>query len=113
MSLENNCLFGGSQDLGFLRGRQCPFVIVDLQAVSTERAAMVGVRYKIGTAGRALALDKEGTVRFPFFRVSGPLKGKGPFVLSGIRPFPGRKIGFTELDTNSYCGVFFRVYDTF
>ena len=73
---------------------------------------MVGIRYKIGAAGRALSLGKEAAVRFPFFRVSGPLKGKGPFVLSGIRPFPGWKIGFTELDTNGYCGVFFRIYDS-
>ena len=60
----------------FLLFYQNPFGIVTLQAVSTEGAAMILIRYKVGSTGWTFFLHEENAVFSSSFRVTGSLHDK-------------------------------------
>ena len=60
----------------FLLFYQNPFGIVTLQAISTEGAAMILIRYKVGSTGWTFFLHEENAVFSSSFRVTGSLHDK-------------------------------------
>ena len=84
-----------------------------LKGIAAKTAAVVLVWNEVGTAGRALLLCEERTVRFSPFRITHPVHGEGTFVFFRIGFLSQGQISFADLHLDCDPGDIIRIDHVF